>query len=138
MECPIRQTVVQMSPTRTSYTRLEDTISVVRFKQGRVVEVSQSVRASEQTVSRIILLRCMIGNKGDPTGWRRIVGELSAPSARSVGERDETGVVKRGDQEAGGDANRLRHVIVLAQHPIREPIIWNVKSIVAKPASAIR
>jgi hypothetical protein len=33
----------------TSYTRLEDTISVVRFKQGKVVEVSQSVFVSGKT-----------------------------------------------------------------------------------------
>jgi hypothetical protein len=33
----------------TSYTRLEDTINIVRFKQGKVVEVSQSVIGPNKT-----------------------------------------------------------------------------------------
>lgn len=33
----------------TSYTRLEDTINVVRFKQGKLVEVSQSVIGPNKT-----------------------------------------------------------------------------------------
>jgi hypothetical protein len=33
----------------TSYTRLDDTINIVRFKQGKVVEVSQSVIVPNKT-----------------------------------------------------------------------------------------
>jgi hypothetical protein len=37
----------------TSYTRLEDTINVVRFKQGKVVEVSQSIIVTGKTYTNL-------------------------------------------------------------------------------------